>query len=107
MATPSLVSSSPANIQRLLKTNDKINEACEYAKSIRTGSIVADWHEAPSAKPATAAAKSVVQHKEAVMERQHLQERRKLRLKQLLERERLALEHELQQRGLALQKVRD
>lgn len=104
MASPSL---APVNIQRLLRQNDKISEACEYAKSIRTGSIVAGWHEAPSANAAAAAAQSQAQRKEAVMERQELQERRKLRLKQLLEQERLALEQELHQRGLALTKVRD
>lgn len=104
MTSPSL---QPVNIQRLLKQNNQIAEACEYAKSICTGSIVAGWHESgPSARGAQSAA-ATLQQQERVLAQQGLLKERQMKLKQLLERERLDLEAELQQQGLALVKHRD
>lgn len=104
MTSPSL---QPVNIQRLLRQNDKIADACHYAKSITQGCTVASWHEAGPASAASVSAAAKCAQQEAAMERQQMQQQRKLRLKQLLEQERMALEAELHQRGLALLKCRD
>lgn len=104
MTSPAL---QPVGIQRLLKQNDRIAEACHYAQHITQGSTVAAWHEAGPAPAATLSAAAKCARQEAAMEKQQAQQQRKLRLQQLLEQERLALEAELQQRGLALLKCRD
>lgn len=97
----------PVNIQRLLKQNDKFAEASQYAKSITTGSVVAAWHDTGASSAATKSAAAGSSQQEAMLQKKELQDQRKQRLKHLLEQERLALESELQQRGLALMKHRD
>lgn len=104
MTSPAL---QPVGIQRLLKENDRIAEACQYAKSITQGSTVAAWHETGPASAATLAAAAKCAKQEAAMEKQQAQQQRKLKLQQLLEQERLAYEAELHQRGLSLLKCRD
>jgi hypothetical protein len=103
MTLPSL---QPVNIQRLLKENTKIHDSYQYAKSITQGSIVASWHEAgPASSAQSANAKR--EQQEAIMQQQQVTQQRKQKLEQLLELERLALEAELKQQGLALLKHRD
>lgn len=94
----------PVNIQRLLKENNRVAEATQYASNVTQGSIVAGWHESgPSAHTMTQDAATGMPQ-EAVLAKQELQRARKMRLQHLLESERLALETELHQRGLALTK---
>ena len=94
----------PVNIQRLLKENNRLEEAAQYAQSINKGSTIAAWHACGPALPVGVAA--AVQQQEALLAKQELQNARKMRLKQLLERERLAWEAELRDQGLSLNKHR-
>lgn len=107
---PASASLAPVNIQRMLKKNHQISEAQSYAKTIVSGSIVASWHERPrntTSAAVTGKSTQQQQQQEAQLERQQHKQQRQLRLKQLLDSERLALEAELRQRGLALTKHRD
>uniref|UniRef100_A0A061SDY7 Uncharacterized protein n=1 Tax=Tetraselmis sp. GSL018 TaxID=582737 RepID=A0A061SDY7_9CHLO len=109
----------PANVRRLVRLNNQYAAAESYAKDVLTGSRVATWHETkfqrsslPDKVPTgqkpvnrnTAPAVQVEMHDELSELRKTMLEERKIRLKQLLESERLQYEEELNALGLAIEK---
>lgn len=126
-----MVSLEPVNIQRLVRENQRRNDAEVYSKSITKGSVVSGWHEkhdikggGPSrtgvqdclqslqrptspdaAKAALASIKSIAgkdMAQEQWMEKEALLQARKQRLQALMQQERLEYEVELRSRGLSL-----
>lgn len=95
----------PANIQRVLREQERRAAAASYAASINTGSTVAAWHDRPTDGRA---ASGTTQHlaAEAKLDRQARLHRRQQQLKQLWAQEQAAYEAELRHRGLALTKNR-
>jgi hypothetical protein len=59
----------PVNIQRLLKQNYKFAEASQYAKSITTGSIAADWHDTGASSTAAKSAAAKSSQQEAMLQK--------------------------------------